>query len=139
TDSDNCGACGSRCGAGKTCLAGICTPGCKGKLIYVSADAGNDGNDGCTPATAVKTIGAAIAFATTQDLRAHEIHVCRGTYAERRLILSHSTSLRGGYNCVSWTRAAEFGAAGGFKDPNETSIENGDYTSTISTLEVSGT
>ncbi|HEY8078437.1 MAG TPA: hypothetical protein VIF62_30115, partial [Labilithrix sp.] len=135
SDPKNCGACGNVCGTAKTCVSGACVPGCDGKIVYVSHDSGSDANDGCTPATAMKSIGAAVAFVSTQNLMAHEIHVCRGTYGEHQLILDHAASLRGAYNCLSWTRADKFGFDAQFQDPNETIVENADYAST-STLDV---
>jgi hypothetical protein len=82
-------------------------PGCADGILYVTPD-GKDTDDGCSPARAKKTIGAAIARVKGEALTGHEIHVCNGTYAET-LTLDVPVSLRGGYSCNKFERTSAFG------------------------------
>jgi hypothetical protein len=84
-------------------------------LIYVS-EKGSDLNNGRTPATPVRTIGAAVRIAATGPL---EIHVCAGTYGEPTVIIRNDVALRGAYDCQSWQRAPAWESA---LDVNKTSI-----------------
>ncbi|OJY16688.1 MAG: hypothetical protein BGO98_10825 [Myxococcales bacterium 68-20] len=134
TDSDNCGACGTRCAAGSVCEAGVCRAGCRDRVLHVSGE-GNDGNDGCTKDRPIRTISAAIALAATQRLERHELHVCRGIYSESSgFRLAYPVSIRGGYNCATWTRGDRFGKAGAFADINTTELVSASTT----TLTVAG-
>jgi hypothetical protein len=147
-DPEHCGACDSPCGAAQFCEAGACAPGCAGKIIHVSQATGDDANDGCTPDRAMKTIGAAIAFATTVKAVGHAIHVCKGTYDEPGLTLPYPVSLQGSYNCTTWSRAADFGygpdchglplGPGCFPATNETVVTNSAPAGPAVALAVSG-
>lgn len=106
-DHDNCGACGVTCGAVEHCLAAKCAPGCPDHTIFVSAD-GSDNASGCTTKTPKRTIGAAMAFLKTVSAQKHEVHVCRGTYAEA-VVLDYPTSILGGYECSTWQRSPSYG------------------------------
>ncbi len=106
-DHDNCGACGASCGAVEHCLAAKCAPGCPDHTIFVSAD-GSDNASGCTRATPKRTIGAAMAFLKTVSAQKHEVHVCRGVYAEA-VVLDYPTSILGGYECSTWQRSPSYG------------------------------
>ena len=90
------------------CDSGSCVSGCPGGVVYVSP-AGSDGNIGCVQTAPKATVGGAIAYIKTLALVDHEVHVCRGTYREAKLRLDYPVSLRGGYECASWTRRAPFG------------------------------
>jgi hypothetical protein len=90
--------------------------------LYVSP-AGSDGAAG-TKAEPLRSIGAALAYAATKPASTpYEILVCKGIYADAPLRVSVSVTLRGGYNCTEWTRAAGFPNAREV-DPNESRIEN---------------
>jgi hypothetical protein len=80
---------------------------CTSSVLFVSAT-GNDAADGCSPANAKQTIGAALRR-TNESNAFSEIHVCKGTYVESDLILSRSVSLLGGYDCFTWKRTETFG------------------------------
>src|SRR5688572_21162933 len=111
------------------------SPSCN--VIYVS-NAGDDTNDGCSSSSPLRTIGTALSLVLARKLGGSEIRVCRGTYPERRLTAGQiSVSIRGGYNCLTWTRAEGFGELG-FEDPNLTRIENAGYDERYSTLVISG-
>jgi hypothetical protein len=57
------------------------------KVLYVApAPAGSPTNDGSMERP-IDTLGAAIAFASSNKLTGYEIHACRGTYTERDFIL----------------------------------------------------
>lgn len=107
SDHDNCGACGTKCGADQHCLAGKCAPGCPDHAVYVSGD-GNDNASGCTITTPKRTIGAAIALLKTLGAQKHDVRVCRGTY-EESVALDYAASLSGGFECATWKRSAGYG------------------------------
>ncbi len=112
--------CETACGSGTSCVAGACVPGCAGKIVYVSGATGDDARDGCTPKAAKKTITSALAFVETSALVGHEVHVCKGTYAEN-LVLKVPASLLGGYDCATWARVDGYGAPK-FDPVNETTL-----------------
>jgi hypothetical protein len=58
TDATSCGACGRHCNPGQACAGGTCSA-----ALYVDAARPDDAGDGRTPATAKRTIQAAIAAA----------------------------------------------------------------------------
>jgi hypothetical protein len=101
--------------------AGSPRPGCADGILYVTTD-GNDADDGCSPAKAKKTIGAAIARVKGEALTGHEIHVCAGTYAEN-VTLDVPASLRGGYSCNKFERTAAFGLTGFGADGQATGFD----------------
>ncbi|HVJ89939.1 MAG TPA: DUF1565 domain-containing protein [Labilithrix sp.] len=138
TDSDNCGSCGNKCAAGSVCEASACRLGCPDRVMFVSVE-GNDGNDGCSQSAPLRTLSGAIALAATRRLERHELHVCRGTYEEDGLELDYPVSIRGGYNCASWTRGDRFGKAGKFDDINTTKLSLPPTATSTMTLTVTGT
>lgn len=107
SDHDNCGACGTKCGADQHCLSGKCAPGCPDHAVYVSGD-GNDNAAGCTVTTPKRTVGAALALLKTLGAQKHEVRVCRGTY-EESVALDYAASLAGGFECTTWKRSAGYG------------------------------
>jgi hypothetical protein len=90
-------------GNADACTGDQCLPE-PASVVYV-AEGGNDTNDGKAPARPKKTIGGAIALLKTTSSPSFEIHVCRGTYRES-VVLDYSTSIKGGYECSTWKRAA---------------------------------
>jgi hypothetical protein len=114
--------CSEACGPRELCESGKCVPGCVGKIVYVSTG-GNDADDGCLPDKPKRTIGGALAFVRTISAVGHEIHVCRGTYAEAALTLDYPVSLLGGYECSTWTRVADYGFPK-FDRTNETILQD---------------
>lgn len=109
SDPANCGSCGVACSAEQLCDTGQCVPGCRQKILHVSKDTGSDANDGCSIAKPMRSIGAAVARAKALGMKKHAIHVCRGTYVERALVLDYPVSLRGGYECTTFQRPPDFG------------------------------
>jgi hypothetical protein len=87
-----------------TSSGGADAAGC-GPTRYVSTQ-GNDSRDGCTPATARKTIKATVSDIVTRGETALTIEVCAGTYPESDLALSFPMTLRGGYDCTNWQQTA---------------------------------
>ena len=65
------------------------------------------------------------------------MHACKGTYSEMALSLSAPVSLRGAYDCATWTRTATFGYPT-FDGVNATIVENGSPASQAQTLVLSG-
>lgn len=120
-------------------------PGCPEKIVYVApAPAGSDTNVGCDRGAPKASIGGALAYLKTLQIVDHEIRVCRGTYTEPGLVLDHPASIRGGYECSTFTRVAGFGFAGidpttgralGFDKTNETVLDPG---GTFVTLAIKG-
>jgi Right handed beta helix region len=104
------------------------------KVIYVSAETGDDKNTGTAASTPLRSISKAIALRNLAKLADHEIHVCRGRYVEKEFALRDAVILRGGYNCVSWTRSQGFGKAGGFSSNDVSTItsEAGQAAATLS-------
>jgi hypothetical protein len=88
--------------------APVCLSGNDPKVIYVSGK-GDDANPGNDPANPKKTITSAVDAVKTQKLQDITVKVCRGTYAESNLMLDVPVSLRGGYDCCTWTRTGTFG------------------------------
>ncbi|WP_394822706.1 right-handed parallel beta-helix repeat-containing protein [Pendulispora albinea] len=123
SDLRNCGACGHSCEANHYCKAGSCEPGCPAGVLYVS-NAGDDHNYGCAQTAPRKTIGATLGLARALGMKNHEIHVCAGTFRENGLAIDHPVSLRGGYDCTTWTRTEGYGMAGGFDGVNQTILEH---------------
>jgi hypothetical protein len=93
------------------------------KVMFVSAANGNDANDGLSQEKPVKTIGAALAYINLKQLEGYELHVCRGTYPERQLLLAKPITIRGEYSCVTWERSAMFGKASNFSDLNASTVQ----------------
>jgi hypothetical protein len=104
------------------------------RILFVSADGGSDTNDGLTPTTPKKTIAAAVALAASIDAGV-EVHACAGTYVEVNLSVGSAISLRGSYDCASWTRTATFGFPT-FDGTNATIVQNGDAGAQGATLVV---
>lgn len=100
--------------------------------IYVSAG-GSDQNTGCDQTKPKATIASAVGYVKTLNLVREEIHVCAGTYVENGFVLDYPVTLRGGYECALWQRAADFGwqgfepttGAGKFGTTNATIIDPG--------------
>lgn len=92
--------------------------------MHVS-EQGVDTNDGCTPQTATKTLGAALARVATRNIPGLEVHLCRGTYPEGSIRIQTPVVVRGGYNCVDWKRVDGFGARD-FVDPNLVKVTSND-------------
>ncbi|MFI5300762.1 MAG: hypothetical protein ACHREM_21985 [Polyangiales bacterium] len=105
-------------------------------ILYVSAATGVDTASGCTPCLPKKSIAAAIAAAKAGS-SAHEIRVCAGTYVEHALVLDAPISVRGGYDCTTWTRTATYGAPT-FDGAHETIVQNADVSVSRVTLDVNG-
>ncbi len=103
-------------------------------IVYVSDVSGDNANDGLSPTHPKKTIAGGIVAATA--LTGGEVHVCKGVYAESALNLSTAVSLKGGYDCVQWTRTAGYGYPT-FDMVNQTTIQNGNYAAQAATLQVS--
>jgi hypothetical protein len=103
-----------------------------GRVVYVSADAGSDLNDGLSPSSPKKSLVSAIAAAGAIDGGA-EVHACAGTYLESNLVLSVAVSLRGAYSCATWTRTPTFGYPK-FDGKYVTLVENGNPASQPQTL-----
>ena len=83
-------------------------PMCPGNIVYVSALSTTDSGDGCSVATAKKTIPAAIDRAKSLGGNGLEVHVCAGAYGEP-VLLDAPVSVRGGYDCKTFERAPTFG------------------------------
>ena len=103
-----------------------------GRIVYVSADAGSDLNDGLSTSSPKRSLVSAIAAAGAID-GAAEVHACAGTYLESNLALSAAVSLRGAYSCSSWTRTPTFGYPK-FDGVNVTLVENANAASQPQTL-----
>jgi pectin methylesterase-like acyl-CoA thioesterase len=103
--------------------------------LYVSID-GKDTNPG-TQVLPFRTIAGALASALTDQKVGVEIRVCKGTYAETKLVVRAPVTILGGFNCSSWTRAAGFPNPLA-EDPNETRIENAAPDQSTTTLTIQG-
>ncbi len=103
--------------------------------FYVSPQ-GDDQNPG-TQEDPLRTIGRGLALASASAAENRSVFVCAGRFPERGLSISFNVALQGGYDCESWERAADFGAPGSVSDA-ESTIENGDFPTTRSTLVVTG-
>ena len=139
SDAKNCGTCGNACGAGAFCSSSACVPGCTGGTIYVSPS-GNDASSGCSQTEPFATLTHALEVAKNQGAAlVGEIHACKGKYEEPGLVLDFPASLRGGYDCTTWTRTATFGSPT-FDGTNATEIDDADSSSPSShvTLTISG-
>lgn len=110
---------------------------CAARILYVSP-LGDDKNDGCTQAAPKKTLAATLGYAAAAKLGGYAIQMCAGTYREPALRLTMPISIRGGYDCQTWQRDANFGKAGAFETTSVTRIENGDYAAKKETFIVSG-
>jgi Protein of unknown function (DUF1565) len=104
-------------------------------VLYVSFD-GKDTSPG-TQVLPFRTIGGALASVLTDKKFGAEIRVCKGTYAETKLVIRAPVKLLGGFNCSSWTRAAGFPNPLA-EDPNETRIENAAPDQSTTTLTIQG-
>jgi hypothetical protein len=104
-------------------------------IVYVSTVAGDNANDGLSPAHPKKTIADGILAATA--LGNLEVHVCKGVYVESALDLTSAVTIQGGYDCVQWTRTATYGYPA-FDKVNETVIQNANVLGQAATLLVSG-
>ncbi|NOU28123.1 MAG: hypothetical protein HOO96_09490, partial [Polyangiaceae bacterium] len=109
-------------GAGDGAPLGDAASGCA--TLYVSGETGLDANSGCSPTQAKRTITSALAAAKERKTEVQEVHVCKGDYGEADLTLDQRVSLRGGYACGDFTREKDFGAAGGWKFANPTTVFN---------------
>lgn len=79
---------------------------------YVSADQGDDGNDGTSTDRPLKSIRRALTLAgATTDRR--KIAVCQGSYKEAHIDLIGPFDLRGGYDCAFWRRPVSNDSATG--------------------------
>jgi hypothetical protein len=138
SDANNCGTCGHACGTGNFCSASACVQGCTGGILYVSP-AGVDTSDGCATTAPLKTIAHAVSVAKAQGFTlVQEVHVCKGVYAEPQITVDFKSSLRGGYDCTTWKRTANFGYPT-FDPTNLTEIDSNATTGTnITTLAVGG-
>jgi hypothetical protein len=105
-------------------------------IVFVSWSLGADTNDGLSMARPKKTIASAIAAAGA--LSGPEVHVCTGTYVESALALTSAVTLKGAYDCATWTRTAAYGYPT-FDKVNETIIQNASYGAQAMTLNVAGT
>jgi hypothetical protein len=90
-------------------------------IIFVSGQAGNDANAGTSPDRPLKTLGAAIGFASLGKIA--EIHLCSGEYEISGLQLTSSLTIRGGYLCNQWQRPEGFGKAGNFSALTKTALK----------------
>jgi hypothetical protein len=103
-------------------------------VFYVSPN-GSDTADGRAPSTAFLTVRQSLLVA--QGLKNPEVRVCKGVYAENDLSLGAKITLQGGYACDTWTRAASFGAVGGFEDDaNDTVLAAGPNQTNLAALTV---
>ena len=94
--------------------------GAPGAVLFVSAEKGNDGNDGRDTARPLRTVGAALSRATSDRTARYEIRVCRGLYQEGPLSVTIPVALHGGYDCTTWQLPSDYGAAGVFGPIDET-------------------
>jgi len=127
-------------GSSATCDAGTCEvppASCSGKILFVSSDQGNDGNDGCTGDRPKKTLAAALAATKNTGDPGWEVRACRGVYPERLLTVDFPVALRGGYDCRSWQRVAN-ALHPDFDSTNDSVIENSAFTERWSTLVIKG-
>jgi hypothetical protein len=114
---------------------GVTVPDAAGvSVVYVSAATGSDSNSGFTPTSPKQTLVAAVAAAEALD-GGVEVHACAGTYNETALSLTSSVSLRGAYDCTTWTRTATFGFPT-FDGVNATHVGNASPASQAQTLVV---
>lgn len=124
-------------GGGDGGTGGDAASGCA--TVYVSAESGLDGNTGCSPAQAKRTITSALAAAKQRKGEVQEVHVCKGDYGEADLVLDQRVSLRGGYACGDFAREANFGAASDWKFANPTTVYNAKPGPGSAALTVTGT
>lgn len=119
---------------------------CPGNAMYVSVDGGDDSNSGCSPCFPKATLGAALSTlraASAPDAggsplpAGFSLRVCKGLYSDTSLLLDLPVSMRGGYDCTTWTRTGSQGWPT-FDKVNETVIRNGDVSKQVDSLRVSG-
>jgi hypothetical protein len=101
-------------------------------VVFVSVSTGSDLNSGLSQASPKKTLVSGIAAAAAIDGGA-EVRACAGTYQESNLSLSAAVSLRGSFDCSTWTRTATFGYPT-FDQTNATIVQNGSPASQPQTL-----
>jgi hypothetical protein len=99
-------------------------------VVYVSADGGSDLNSGCSTVAPKQTVAAAVGAASALD--AGTVEVCTGTYDENNLTLGSTISLRGGYDCTTWTSTAGVPDGG----PGSTILQNTSANPATATLTI---
>jgi hypothetical protein len=102
-------------------------------VVYVSAAAGMDSNDGLAPSRPKKTIAAGLIAAS--PYRLGEVHVCQGVYPESALVVAGDTILLGGYDCSTWKRTDRYGFPN-FDGINQSTIQNSNVAAQSATLVV---
>ena len=120
-DDASAGASGGVGGAGGEGAAeGGASPGCD--LVHVDGAKGNDESDGCSPSAPMRTIQAAIDRVTSDAKTGSAIAVCAGSY-DGPVTVDFPVSLRGGYDCSTWSRPDDYGYPE-FADASRTTITN---------------
>jgi hypothetical protein len=122
---------------------------CAGKIVYVSPT-GADEADGCDPCRPKRSIASALrdlASAAAADagdagvaaLTGFELRVCVGAtpYVESRLTLEIPVSIKGGWDCKTFTRLSGFGAPT-FDPATESTIDDATPDAQRDTLVVQG-
>jgi hypothetical protein len=122
--------------AGTAVDGGMDTSAPPAPTLYVSQANGNDGNEGLSTASPLKTLRGALGKIEALNLVGYEVRLCQGTYEETDARVTRALTVRGAYNCGTWTRSGSFGKKGGFRDPNATRITRSKASSETATLTV---
>jgi hypothetical protein len=131
------GACSSYSGAPAAADAGSSADATTPQsVLYVSQASGNDSNEGLSQSKPLKSLRGAMALLEAKRLLGYEIRVCQGDYEEADLRITSAVTIRGSYNCVTWSRSDSFGKKGGFNDGNATRILRSAASTSPSTLDV---